>query len=183
MREALATGRIRAAYADHNQVGLPLVRYVPLSHWRNHDPYAECAIVVTSAPGGKPISEIVVIEANDFWDWLSEIAAAEVPDNIADAAATGESVPPDQGPIYRTGAAGRPTSWALVNTEVRRRWGPETRGRKTAEWARIMFEWLQSEHPKAAPMTEKTLKNKLPDLLRELRAADQKASAQEPEMK
>jgi hypothetical protein len=88
--------------------------------------------------------------------------------------------------IYRTGVAGRPTSWSLVEAEVRRHWDKLPRNEmtpklETAEWARIILRWLRRKHPKAPRLMEKTLKNKLAPLLRQLRSA--RAANQPPEMK
>jgi hypothetical protein len=79
---------------------------------------------------------------------------------------------PTDAPIYHTGLPGRPTTWFLVDAEVRRRYSPDMASKKTAEWAREMFEWLKRGHPNAPPVTKKTLKNKLASLLRELKAAE-----------
>jgi hypothetical protein len=73
--------------------------------------------------------------------------------------------------IYRTGLPGRPSTWWLVEGEVRRRFSLDDQApKKTAEWARVMLEWLRREHPNAPPVTEKTLRNKLAGLLRQLKA-------------
>jgi len=91
-------------------------------------------------------------------------ALEELPDEIAGEAASGS-----EAPICRR-RPGRPTSWYLVEAEVRRRFTPGQPPKTTAEWAREMREWLQLKHPNAPLPTEKTLKNKLPGLLRRLRA-------------
>jgi hypothetical protein len=58
-----------------------------------------------------------------------------------------------------------------VEGEVRRRFSLDDQApKKTAEWARVMLEWLRREHPNAPPVTEKTLRNKLAGLLRQLKA-------------
>ena len=77
--------------------------------------------------------------------------------------------------IYRTGLPGKPSSWWLVEEEVRRRFTPDQAPMKTAEWARAMREWLRREHPNAPPVTEKTLTNKLAGLLRRLKATAESA--------
>jgi hypothetical protein len=78
---------------------------------------------------------------------------------------------------YRTGLAGRPTSWSLVDEECRRRWrkgerhpGRRSRAESPAEWANTLSDWLQFKHPKAPKLQLKTLTNKLSSLLRVLSA-------------
>jgi len=80
-------------------------------------------------------------------------------------------------PVHRTGLAGRPTSWHLVEAECRRRWQAGERypgkvGESRSDWARSLVEWLKREHPSAPRPTEKTLKSKLAGLLRELARSD-----------
>jgi hypothetical protein len=54
-----------------------------------------------------------------------------------------------------------------VEGEVRRRFSLDDQApKKTAEWARVMLEWLR---PNAPRVTEKTLRNKLASLLRQLK--------------
>jgi len=78
---------------------------------------------------------------------------------------------------YRTGLAGKPSSWHLIESECRRRYQageryPNKAGREmSAEWARVLGAWLSQNHPDAAPVTQKALSNKLAGLLRELQAA------------
>jgi hypothetical protein len=69
---------------------------------------------------------------------------------------------------YLTGLPGKPTSWHLVEAECRRRFEAGERHPRTGEWARSLVEWLHTEHPSAPPVTEKTVRNKLAPLLREL---------------
>lgn len=76
---------------------------------------------------------------------------------------------------YRTGVAGRPTSWHLIEVECRRRYQANERhpNRRTgiespSEWARVLRAWLNDQHSGAAPVKEKTLTNHLARLLREL---------------
>jgi hypothetical protein len=76
----------------------------------------------------------------------------------------------EQAPPYRTGLPGKPTSWHLVEAECRRRHNDGERHPTTAEWARVLFEWLNTRHPDAARLTLKTLRSKLASLLRELKA-------------
>jgi len=86
-----------------------------------------------------------------------------------------------QEPVYRTGLAGKPTSWHLIQAECRRRWQagerhPGNIGESRSDWGRILLEWLKREHPSAPRPTEKTLKSKLGGLLRELARSDRPAS-------
>jgi hypothetical protein len=84
-------------------------------------------------------------------------------------------------PVYRTGLAGKPTSWHLIEAECRRRWQAGERypgkiGETRSDWARILIEWLKRKHPSAPRPTEKTLKSKLAGLLRELARSDRPVS-------
>jgi hypothetical protein len=77
--------------------------------------------------------------------------------------------------VHRTGLAGKPTSWHLIETECRRRYAEGERhpgkiGESPTEWARVLIKWFKLEHPRAAPVTEKALTNRLSPLLRELRS-------------
>jgi len=72
--------------------------------------------------------------------------------------------------VYRTGLPGKPTSWHLLEMECRRRYAAGECHPKVAEWARVLIAWLRSAHPSAPPPTEKTARNKLSPLLRELKA-------------
>ena len=75
-------------------------------------------------------------------------------------------------PAFSTGLPGKPTSWHLVDPEVRRRWqSGKNHGLNTTQWAEDMHKWILENHPAAPIPTIKTLKNKLTGLLRELRAA------------
>lgn len=93
--------------------------------------------------------------------------------NLLFDAKTIQSVFPDptKKPVdaYRTGLAGRPTSWQLIEEELRQRWCEEDLKKKTAQWAEELLNWLKSEHPNAARPKIKTLINKIPSVLRELR--------------
>jgi hypothetical protein len=63
-----------------------------------------------------------------------------------------------------------------VEREVRRRFTLDDQApMKTAEWARVMLEWLRREHPNAPPATQKTLRNKLAGLLWQLKATTKQA--------
>lgn len=69
-----------------------------------------------------------------------------------------------------TGLPGKPSSWHLIEAECRRRYQAGERHEKTAEWARQLRAWIMSQHPGMPPPTEKTIANRLPELLRELRS-------------
>ncbi|SFK82372.1 hypothetical protein [Methylocapsa palsarum] len=73
--------------------------------------------------------------------------------------------------VYATGLPGRPTTWPFVEAEVRRRFRPDGLSKPTAEWARDMRAWLTEKHPSVALPTETTLRNRLPDLIRQLKAS------------
>jgi hypothetical protein len=81
---------------------------------------------------------------------------------------------------YSTGLPGRPSSWSLIEAEFQRRYASGERhagkvGESSTEWARILTAWLCAAHPKAVVSTEKTVRNKLSGLLRELATAAPKA--------
>jgi hypothetical protein len=64
-------------------------------------------------------------------------------------------------PVYETGAPGRPTSMNLVIHEFEARYiRGETTSSITQE-AVALAEWLANTHPDAAPVTAKTIKNRL----------------------
>jgi hypothetical protein len=74
-----------------------------------------------------------------------------------------------------TGLPGKPSkSWHLIEAECRRRYDagerhPNRTGIESRrEWARVLRGWLKSEHKNAPAPEEKTLTNKLADLLSEL---------------
>ncbi len=79
--------------------------------------------------------------------------------------------------IYRTGLVGKPSSWHLIEAECGRRWRagerhPGRSGESRSEWARVLVEWLKTEHNGAPKATEKTVTNKIGGLLRDLAAND-----------
>ena len=62
--------------------------------------------------------------------------------------------------IYRSGAQGRPTSMHLIVVELdRRRDAEETLSTQMAE-AAALADWLKHKHPRAAPATAKTIRNR-----------------------
>jgi hypothetical protein len=91
--------------------------------------------------------------------------------NSAAPAADGNVIPLP----YRTGTAGRPTSWSLIEAECRRQYAEghrhpnvRTKIESPAEWARELIAWLEEAHKGAPVLKEKTLTNKLGALLRKL---------------
>jgi len=89
------------------------------------------------------------------------------------------AAPPAEGKVipfaYHTGLAGRPTSWELIEAECRRRYAaggrhPGRLDESRAEWARVLIVWLKSAHKGAPVPKQKTLTNRLGELLRELAA-------------
>ena len=81
----------------------------------------------------------------------------------ADPPATGTpSAPPEEGLTFATGAAGRPTSWHIVEPEwLRRQLAGAIEPTRTAQ-AETLSKWLGDTHPKAAPMGKKAIYNRLP---------------------
>ncbi len=138
---------VRNALEERNQNLLPVL-----------DALSECVAERPDAEGIRLLGNL--LKAMEPPPAMVAMAAAEV---FAEGAAPT--------PTVSTGLPGKPSSWFLVAQEVRRRYDPKAEPMKTSEWARIMGKWLKSEHPSAAPATEKTLKNNLAPLLRELRAS------------
>jgi hypothetical protein len=143
---------------------------LPLSpDWR--DRLRQLAAVVELQRGWgwwhqEPWSDLKLLRAKsaDYTAWLDgELISGEAGQLL--------QLPPQHAtdPIYRTGLPGKPSSWHLIEAECQRRFKTGDR-HSTAEWARVLNEWLREEHPDAPITTEKTLKNKLPGLLRELEA-------------
>jgi hypothetical protein len=76
-------------------------------------------------------------------------------------------------PAERTGTVGRPTSWHMVEAELRRRYSEGERhpgkvGQSPAAWASVLIAWLRENIPTAPPLGEKAARNNLSRLLREL---------------
>jgi hypothetical protein len=78
-------------------------------------------------------------------------------------------------PASRTGLPGRPTSWHLIEAECRKRYaagerhpGSKMGTESRAEWARALLKWFKTTQEGAPVPTEKTVVNKLAELLREL---------------
>ena len=78
-----------------------------------------------------------------------------------------------QVPTYS--GAGRPSSWHLIEMEVRRRWGAGERHKgphgseSPSKWADELMPWLVTTYPGAPRLTQKTYNNRLPRLFRVLR--------------
>ncbi|MCW2286217.1 hypothetical protein M2323_004044 [Rhodoblastus acidophilus] len=77
--------------------------------------------------------------------------------------------------IYKTGVAGKPSSWWLIEKEVRRRFAGFPADVKKTDIAKLMHAWLKETHPEAPPITAKTIENNLTTLLFELRNATRAA--------
>jgi hypothetical protein len=74
----------------------------------------------------------------------------------------------------KTGAAGRPSSWYLVETEYRRRYNAGERHADGAiespkAWADVLLAWLRENHPGSPPLSPKTARNNLSKMLRRLK--------------
>ena len=97
---------------------------------------------------------------------LAPEAISNAPPTVATSSAPigGTDVDP-----IRTGLAGRPTSWSLLERECHRRWHTGERHNKTTEWATILLTWLGQEHPNAPLPTKKTVTNNLAPVLRSLK--------------
>jgi hypothetical protein len=111
-----------------------------------------------------------------FAKWARSVVEWEMPAELlqlaGDAALSGAAADTAVAQAYRTGLPGKPTSWRLIAGECRRRYTKGERYPTRAAWARILIDWLGSEHPSAPLPTPKTLaSNKLPALLRELEAS------------
>lgn len=72
--------------------------------------------------------------------------------------------------VYRTGAAGRPTSKQLVQGELRRRAAAGPLQPQMSAEAVVLAEWLAREHPDAPRLTEKSIQNTLGAEYRELKS-------------
>jgi hypothetical protein len=125
----------------------------------------------------------VVRIARDEIEWWFRPPADARANNLAQVTAALPPPPTERGAAalaYKTGLAGRPTSWHLIETECRRRWKAGERHRKSGQespskWASELAQWLRTAHPEAAPTALKTLTNKLSPLLRLLTAASPKS--------
>jgi hypothetical protein len=60
---------------------------------------------------------------------------------------------------YRTGAAGRPSSSFLIESELARRISVGLRFSSVSEEADSLLNWLKTTHPDAPPITKKTILN------------------------
>jgi hypothetical protein len=109
----------------------------------------------------------VRIIASELNESLSSISQSV---RSTDAATVG------RGRRRRTGLAGRPTSWDLIEHECRRRYAdgerhPGKADESSTEWARVLIDWLKLKHPEEPVPTQKTVTNRLAILLRELGAS------------
>ena len=73
-------------------------------------------------------------------------------------------------PKAATGRRGRPSSWHLVEEELRRRWAEGER-HSNREWARVLCGWLSTSHPSAAPLGTKGIENRIGEIIKELKTA------------
>lgn len=67
----------------------------------------------------------------------------------------------------RSGAAGRPSSMHLIRAELERRRSAGAVLSSQAEESAWLSKWVVNEHPRAHPVTAKTIRNSLKDKLRE----------------
>ena len=76
--------------------------------------------------------------------------------------------PEPAGPVYSTGAPGKPSSMHLIEQELRRRAAAIELCTTLSAEADHLEAWLRSAHPEAAPATAKTIRNRLGSLYRTL---------------
>jgi hypothetical protein len=79
----------------------------------------------------------------------------------------------------KTGTAGRPSSWHLIEKECRRRYGKGERHtnkgiESPAGWADVLLPWLAEFHPNERLLTRKAATNNLSPLLLELKQGSPK---------
>jgi hypothetical protein len=120
--------------------------------------------------GTGAFKDVLVCRADVDRCWRMDGGSSAADTGLPGAA---EADTPFEQVIYRTGLPGKPTSWHLIEVEVRRRYGegerhPGKLGESAAEWARVMIGWLTDEHKDAPPAKPKTLRNRLAPLLRVL---------------
>jgi hypothetical protein len=123
------------------------------------------------------------VDLSDFAEWWALSLGRPLPDRFPrgsktelDANPTGQLVQVqanDAETTDRTGLAGRPTSWHLIEAECRRRYAAKERhpgigGESRADWADTLIDWLKAAHPHAPVPKVKTVTNKLAGLLHEL---------------
>jgi hypothetical protein len=172
--EAGITGAISATGCLHSSAHPNLARYFA------HPVLGDRQNVPASAWGG-PIDwqasrigryDLVRIDRAEIERWLGtteqEPHLQQTGENLA---RRGPTVPREEGAVIslRTGLPGKPTSWHLIEAECRRRYQAGERHDTKAEWARQLRAWIISQHPGMPPPTEKTIANRLTELLRELR--------------
>jgi len=114
-----------------------------------------------------PVRGIVVVLAEQFERWLAAAkdlpAARPVIDDAGPASerpgAGGARLGGVAAPSDRTGAPGRPTSRHLVHREFERRISANEVLPTVAAEAGFLADWLKTNHPTMAPMTEKSIQN------------------------
>ena len=74
----------------------------------------------------------------------------------------------DSEPIYRSGAAGRPSSIYLIEPEMRRRAERGELQPTLAAECECLIKWLSEKHPQAHPAKAKTISNNLRALYKQL---------------
>lgn len=171
-----ASGAIQATGRRHASAHPKLQQYFahPVLYDRENVPAAYWSV----GPIDWQLSRIarydeVRIERAEIQRWLgassatgpaAQEAGANVPRRDATVAPADEKVISIQ-----TGLPGKPTSWHLIEAECRRRYEAGEQHDAKAEWARQLRAWIVSRHPGMSPPTEKTIANRLTELLRELR--------------
>ena len=81
---------------------------------------------------------------------------------------TGALSPIGSTTTYTTGASGRPTSRHLVEAEAKRRIAAGDVPKSLPDFADSLLGWLSEKHPTAAPMTKKTIENRIRSLWRNM---------------
>jgi hypothetical protein len=137
-----------------------------------------------------------IVDLKGFAAWAAALGW-ELPGELAEPASGAPAGPvldvpgevdqtDHEGEIYRTGLAGRPTSWHLIEAECRKRWvarerHPNQQGVEGVSLsASVLGSWLQREHPNAVQSKQKTLSNKLSLLLCELASGQLSAQNHRP---
>jgi hypothetical protein len=157
-REALYDGRVESRFRGSD----PLDRIEPNS-WARANFFRDGLVSFSGplagvpAPGWEPRRfSIEVKREHVMREWPSQSSH----DNDTLSSTVSETT-------YTTGAPGRRTSRHLVEPEAKRRIAAGDIPKSLAEFARSLSGWLSENHPTAAPMTEKTIENRLRQLWRE----------------
>jgi hypothetical protein len=98
----------------------------------------------------------VLVRRDDFLNWI----VREYPDCAKMMPSTA---------VYQTGAPGRRTSRHLVESELRSRATDGLLLPVLSKEAEYLERWLPTAHPNAAPMTKKTIENRIRALYRNLK--------------